>query len=159
MRKVIYLAVLGLVFVGLFGDNVSAQKSRASVSAAEATGTFKMEFTGKFKGNYNEIKILPLGKGKLKISFDLVYPYFIDDKEMSANLGQAEGIAAIKGDKAVYSNNEYGECRITIKFVKPGVISVTDQNGSACGFGHNVSAGGTYKRTSRMKPKFEDPDQ
>lgn len=159
MRKIVYLAIFGLVFIGLFGNNVSAQKSRASVSAAEATGTFKMEFTGKFKGSFNEIKILPLGKGKLKISFDLIYPYFIDDGEMSANLGQAEGIATIEGDEAVYASSEYGECRIIIKFVKPGIIKVTDENGTACGFGHNVYATGTYKRTSKLKPKFEDLDQ
>jgi hypothetical protein len=118
-----------------------------------------MEFTGKFKGSSNEIKILPLGKGKLKISFDLVYPYFIDDKEMSANIGQGQGIASIKGDEAIYSDDEYGECRITIKFVKPGTIKVIDQNGTACGFGHNVNATGTYLRTSKAKPKFDDSEQ
>ena len=159
MLKTTIAATVSVLLLFIFCTNTNAQRSRKSVSAAEATGTFRMEFTGKFKGSYNEIKMLPLGKGKLKISFDLVYPYFIDDEEMSANLGQAEGIAAIAGDEAVYANDEYGECRITIKFIKPGTIKVTDQNGSACGFGHNVNATGTYFRTSKTKPKFEDTEQ
>ncbi len=159
MVKLITAVGLSFLFLWIFTANASAQKARASVSAAEATGTFRMEFTGRFKGTANEIKILPLGKGKLKISFDLVYPYLIGNGEMSANLGQAQGIAVIAGDEAVYANDEYGECRITIKFVKPGTIKVTDENGTACGFGHNVSAAGTYKRINKANPKFEDLGQ
>lgn len=147
------------LFLFIFCTNAAAQKSRASVSAAEATGTFRMEFTGKFKGSSNEIKILPLGNNKLKISFDLVYPYIMSNGEMMANLGQAQGEASIVGDEAVYSDDEFGECRIKIKFVKPGTIKVTDENGTSCGFGHNVNASGTYLRTSKAKPKFDDPEQ
>lgn len=159
MGKLITAVGVSFLFLCIMGQNASAQKARASVSAAEATGTFRMEFTGKFKGSSNEIKILPLGKGKLKISFDLVYPYYTADKLLTANVGYAQGEASIAADEAVYAEDEYGECRIKIKFVKPGIIKVTDQNGSACGFGHNVSAAGTYKRISRAKPKFEDPGQ
>jgi len=160
MRKVVYLAVLALVFTGLFRSDAAAQKSRKAVSASEATGTFRMEFTGKYKGTYNEIRLLPLGKGKIKMAFDLVYPFIDGAGEMSANIGQAEGIGTIDADVAVYENNEYGECRIVLKFIRPGVIKVSSDDGDfACGFGHNVSAAGTYKRTSKMKPKFEDPNK
>lgn len=159
MVKFISFVVVSFLFLYIFGGTSMAQNSRNSVSAAEATGTFRMEFTGKYKGTANEIEILPLGKGKLKVSFDLVYPYFGGDNILTVNMGQAQGEATIAADQAVYVNNEYGACRITIKFVKPGTIKVVDENGSACGFGHNVSAAGTYKRTSKMKPKFEDLDQ
>lgn len=133
----------------------SAQTARKSVSGAEVTGTFSRSFTGKFKGSMSQIKIQALGKGKLKIFFDLIYPYIDGSGEMSANMGQVTGEAAITGDTAVYSNEEYGECRITIKFVRPGTIKVMQEGGS-CGFGHNVSADGTYKKTSSAKPKFEE---
>ncbi len=159
MGKFISFVVVSFLFLCIFGGTSIAQNSRKSVSAAEATGTFRFEFTGKYKGTANEIKILPLGKGKLKVSFDLVYPYYAADNLLTANLGQAQGEATIVADQAVYANDEYGECRITIKFVKPGMIKVTEENGSACGFGHNVSAAGTYKKTSKLKPKFEDLDQ
>ncbi len=75
---------------------------------------------------------------------------------MTANMGSADGTATIVGDTAVYEDNEFGQCKITIKFVKAGTIEVeqegTDGN---CGFGFNVNASGSYKKSSRAKPKFE----
>ena len=44
---------------------------------------------------------------------------------------------------------------ITIKFLKPGTIRVDQEGASACGFGHNVTAAGTYTRSSRVKPNFD----
>lgn len=141
------LILLGAVF------SVSAQ--RKSVSASEVNGTFNMPFKGKFKGSSNEIKILALGGGKLKVQFNLIYPYIDGSGEMTANMGEAEGEAVIVGDTAVYSEEEFGKCRITIKFVKAGVISVSEESeGGGCGFGHNVTSTGTYRKTSSAKPKF-----
>ncbi len=149
------LLLLMLVAVPLVSAiPADAQTARNSVSSAEATGTFRYYFSGKYKGSYDEIKILPLGKGKLKISFDLLYPYIDGSGEMTANMGNADGEAVISGDTAVYSTGEDGdECEITIKFVKPGTIKVS-QDGS-CGFGHNVSANGIFKKFSGSKPQFE----
>jgi hypothetical protein len=53
------------------------------VSAAEVNGLF-VEFQRKFKGSYNEVKILAHGKGKLRVAFELVYPYMTGAGEMSA---------------------------------------------------------------------------
>ena len=145
-----------LVAAALFAAETDAQTSRASVPANEVNGIFRYDFTGKYRGSYNEIKILALGKGKLRVAFDLVYPFTDGTGQLSANLGKADGIAAITGDTAVYRSTEYGECTITIKFIKPGTISVDQQGSSSCGFGHNVTATGRYTRTSRMKPKFGD---
>jgi hypothetical protein len=152
MRKWLLLASLIFLFSATGAANAQERKS---VSAAEASGTFRSAFRGKFKDSYNEIKILALGKGKLRVSFELIYPYVTGTGEMSANMGEAEGTAIIEGDTAVYSSDEFGECKITIKFVKPGMIEVR-QNGmdSDCGFGHNVTASGTYKKSSGTKPKL-----
>jgi hypothetical protein len=151
-----FLLMPVFVFYLLFGclDQAFAQ-SRKSVSAAEVNGTFRSSFNGKFKGSYNEIKILALGKGKLKVAFELIYPYVTRSNEMSANIGEVEGEATIEGDTAVYSSEEFGNCKITIKFFKPGTIKVI-QSGtdSECGFGRNVTANGTYKKVSGTKPKF-----
>ncbi len=159
MLKKILISSFFLAITLFFCFDVKAQ-TRASVSAKEVNGTFRFNFTGKFKGNSNEIKILALGKGKLKIQFDLVYPYLMQNGEMMVNLGNVTGEADIEGDTAVYTaENEYGDedCRITIKFTKRGEIEVTqDSSGSSCGFGHNVGAGGTYKKISSAKPKFEE---
>lgn len=153
-RKLLLLcAVIFLTTVFTFSAN--AQTSRKTVSGAEVTGTFRSYFKGKFKGSWNEIKILALGKGKLKIRFDLVYPFVDGTGELSANMGEAEGEAKIVGDTATYADSEYGDCKIMIRFVKAGVIEVSQESeGSGCGFGFNVSAAGNYKKISNTKPKF-----
>ena len=114
-----------------------------------------MNFKGKFKDNSNDIKILALGGGRIRVAMDLLYPYTLSGGERSANLGDLDGEAMIAGDTAVFQSNEFGECRITIRFVKPGTIKVT-QNAPVgnCGFGHNVSAEGTYRKVSSKKPTF-----
>lgn len=152
MKKLLVLAVF--IFICPVVRQINAQ-TRPSVSAAEVNGTFRDYFGGKFKGSYNEIKILALGKGKLRVAFGLTYPFIDGTGAMSANVGEADGTATIEGDTAVFSPDENGQCKITIKFVKRGIIEVT-QSGvdSECGFGFNVNSNGTYNKSSGAKPKF-----
>ena len=156
MRKSIFsmLVVLGLTLVFAFG--ASAQTSRKSVSAAEVNGTFRMNFQGKFRKFSNEVKILARGGGKIRIAFDLVYPYTMRNGEPMVNMGGLDGEAAIDADVAKYTSED-GKCTITIKFVKAGTIKVIqDGTDGECGFGHNVMAGGTYTKVSSKKPTFEE---
>jgi hypothetical protein len=154
MKKLIYIAFLLFVCVGA-GREISAQ--RKAVSGAEVTGTFRLYFKGKFKGSYNEILIQALGKNKLKIEMQLVYPFEVNG-EMSANVGSATGEAVIKGDTAIFVPDDAvagnKPCKITLEFSKPGTLIVITQNNIDCGFGLNVSADGTYKKSSSTKPKF-----
>ena len=96
----------------------------------------------------------------MKIGFDLVYPFTDGSGELSANLGQAVGIAQINADTAIYQTEGENEiCRIVIKFVSPGLIKVTqEQEGVGCGFGHNVTAEGKYQKISSKKPQFPSLD-
>ena len=158
MSKQCFLVLFAVALTGLLAAGSDAQTSRKSVGAAEVNGTFHHNFMGKFKGSRNEIKILALGRGRLRVAFDLTYPHVDGTGELSANVGQADGEAAISGDTAVYSLDEFGPCRITIKFVRPGLIKVTqDGSDTDCGFGNNVTAGGTYRKVSSKKPKFRSP--
>lgn len=154
-RKFLTMFALAVSMFCLSAENISAQ--RKAVSGKEVTGTFRYEYTGKFKGNFNEIKILALGNNKVKVDFGLTYPFIAGDGDFSANVGEAQGEAEINGDTAVYSTNEDGgKCEITIKFVKPGQIKVTQtEEKGGCGFGLNVSANGTYKKISNAKPAFD----
>lgn len=155
MRNIIVRSAFIAVCMMSFSAVASAQSSRPSVSGAEVTGTFRMNFQGKFKGSSNEIKIQALGRGKLHIAMDLLYPYVVNG-EMSANMGSLDGEASIKGDTAVYNSDEFGPCKITIKFVRAGTIKVTQEGSDfECGFGHNVFATGTYRKVSSARPKFE----
>lgn len=150
-----FFSLLCLVMLSAIIAVASNAQTRNSVSASEVNGTFRSYFKGKFKGSFNEIKILALGKGKLRVSFGLTYPYVDGTGELSANVGEAQGEATIEGDTAVYTDDEYGPCKITIKFVKPGEIRVTQEEENAgCGFGMNVTAEGTYKKSSSAKPKI-----
>lgn len=151
------LSACVMTSVGLSSGSALAQDSRASVSGGEVTGTFKHAFTGKFRGSSSDIKILALGKGKLKVSFDLIYPFVDGTGQLEANVGQADGTATINGDTALFTSGDNGECRITIKFVRAGVINVSQEgDSSGCGFGFNVSADGTYKKASSARPKFSN---
>jgi hypothetical protein len=155
MPKIPILILAIITFTGFLTVSVLGQTSRKSVSAAEVTGTFRREFNGKFRGSSSEIRIVSIGRGKLKVAFDLIYPYEIGDGELTANTGTADGEATIKGDAAVYSSNEFGPCRIIIKFIRPGQIKVTQEGTDVdCGFGHNVMADGVYRKVSSAKPKF-----
>lgn len=160
MRKQISYALLAAFCLVMFSAFASAQTSRKSVPAAEVNGTFRYTFKAKkFKGSSSDIKIWALGGGKLKVGFDLVYPMIDAHGDLSANTGEAVGEATIKGDAAVFENKDFGQCKITIKFVKPGTIKVTQEGtDSDCGFGHNVSSDGTYLKVSSKKPKFDMPN-
>lgn len=155
MRKLIFPAIFAVGVLMLSSTNADAQTSRASVSAAEVNGTFRMNFTGKYRDFSNDIKILALGGGKIRVAMDLLYPITTGSGEKSANTGTLDGEASISADTAIYESAEFGTCKITIKFVKPGAIKVTQDGSDAdCGFGHNVSASGTYRKVSSRKPKF-----
>jgi len=159
MRKPIFCVVLAAAALVFFSQGADAQPARKSVSGSEVTGTFRMRFTGKYKDMSNDLGILALGKGRLKIAFDLVYPFSLNNGEVSVNMGSLAGEAVIKGDTAVYSSTEFGPCTITIKFVRPGTVKVTqDGSDAGCGFGHNVFAAGTYRKVSSKKPKFDSVD-
>ena len=120
--------------------------SGKSVTAAQVNGTWKT------KGA--EFKIWALGKQRLQIEFSGVYEYKTPQGP-TANEGEGSGVATIEGDTAIFKpEGAEEECQITLKFT--GGKLVVTQTG-ICGFGHNVTAAGTYKRLSAKKPKF-DPD-
>ena len=86
------------------------------------------------------------------MEFSGVYEYK-SPQGPSANIGEGSGFATIDGDTAMFKpEGAEEECQITLKFT--GSKLVVTQTG-ICGFGHNVSAEGTYKKVSSKKPKFE----
>lgn len=140
MRKIYPIITILFLFFSLA---VSAQ-TRKTVSGAEVTGTFRA------KGG-NEFKILALGKGRLRVAFAGLYAYRTADGKM-ANSGTADGEAKIEGDTAIFTLEDFEDCRITLKFPRAGRLEVAQEGG--CGFGFNVSADGTYRKISGAKPKF-----
>jgi hypothetical protein len=115
----------------------------ASVTADQVNGTWKT------KGA--EFKIWALGKQRVQIEFSGVYEYKTPQGP-TANEGEGSGVATIEGDTAIFKpEGAEEECQITLRFT--GGKLVVTQTG-ICGFGHNVSAAGTYKKVSAREPKF-----
>jgi hypothetical protein len=118
--------------------------SNKSVTAAQVNGTWKTK--------YAEFKIWALGQQRVQIEFSGVYEYKTPQGP-TANEGEGSGVATIEGDTAIFKpEGAEEECRITLKFT--GGKLVVTQTG-ICGFGHNVTAAGTYKKVSPKKPKFD----
>ena len=141
------ITLTALVGWFILAPQASAQKPRI-VTAAQANGVYS---------SYdNEIRILALGKNKLKVQFDGVY----HTVSKSVNTGNASGEATIEGNVAVLELPDFGPCKITIVFLARSRLKVTQEGDSPdCGFGHNVRADGTYRKIRGGKPKFEPPPE
>jgi hypothetical protein len=140
MKNTLKLLALCLVTVAIVTLRAGSDKS---VSAAQVNGTWQMK--------HGEFKIWALGKQRLQVEFSGVYEYK-NAYGLTANTGEGSGIATIEGDTAIFKpESAEEECRITLKFA--GGKLVVTQTG-ICGFGHNVTAAGTYKKVSVKKPKF-----
>jgi hypothetical protein len=141
MRKTWKFLALYLAAASIVSARADSEKS---VTAAQVKGTWKTR--------YGEFKIRALGQQRLQIEFSGVYEYKTPQGP-TANEGEGCGFATIDGDIAIFKpEGAEEECRIPLKFT--GSKLVVTQTG-ICGFGHNVSAEGTYKRVSAKKPKFE----
>lgn len=61
----------------------------------------------------------------------------------------------LKGNKAVYTTNEYGACKIQFTFSQNALRVDHLNDAYDCGFGNRATATGGYIRTSTSKPAFE----
>ena len=139
--KLIYIGAVCLAGASIATSHADSDKS---VTVAQVNGTWKT------KGG--EFKIWALGKQRLQVEFSGVYEYK-SPQGPSANVGEGSGIATIEGDTGIFKpEGAEEECQIMLKFT--GSKLVVTQT-SICGFGHNVSATGNYKKISFKKPKFE----
>jgi hypothetical protein len=148
MKCILPLAI-HWVGIGLPQTNIAQQPK--IVTAAQVNGTWRYSFG---KSRSGTIRILALGKQRLKVEFIGLYTYPLADgtKNTNTNMGEGQSIAIIEGNQATFKPNEAEkECLITMNFTR-GVLEV-EQKGS-CGFGLNVTLAGTYRRVSSRKPKF-----
>ena len=146
IMKILTLVLLW-ISLGLQSPTI-AQQSQI-VTAAQVNGTWQSK-SGSFK-------ILALGKQRLKIQFEGEYLYRLADGTQMAHTGTGDGIAMIKGNEAAFKPEGAEDgCEIRMNFLK-GKLEVKQEG--ICGFGHNVSAEGTYRRISSRKPKFGYPDR
>jgi hypothetical protein len=146
MKRLVTLTALVIASVVL--PQATLAQNPKIVTAAQANGIYRYYD--------NEIRILALGKNKLRVSFDGIYHTI----SKSVNTGSTKGEANIEGNVAILDLSEFGPCKITIVFLRNNRIKVTQEGSDAdCGFGHNVHATGTYRKVRGGKPKFEAPPE
>lgn len=113
------------------------------VTAAPVNGTWRTPA--------GEFKVFALGQQQLRIEFSGIDAYRVNG-EWTANTGTGAGIAFIAGDTATFRPEDADEdCAITMRFAA-GALRVTQEG--ECGFGHHVTAIGTYRKVSARKPVF-----
>lgn len=137
--------LIASLFVGVSVFAIDPVAQAKDVSEADVNGTWKN------KGG-NEFRIWALGRQRLQVEFSGVYEYD-SPAGPTANTGEGSGSATINGDIATFKPDEADDdCAIMLRFSQ-NKLEVT-QTGT-CGFGLNVTAAGTYRRTSTRKPVFE----
>jgi hypothetical protein len=123
-----------------------ARKTDADADTAQTnlTGTYRYK-SGR---NNNAIGVEELGGNRLEISIAANYEYKDSSGEWMVNSGSASGIVTKTGDTAVLVPEGYPNCPITLKFSGNKIVVKHEGAGGDCGFGGNVTAGGTYTKTS-----------
>ncbi len=157
--KALTLASL-LISLALFQSNVPQQPK--IVTAAQVNGTWEHKLGTSRSGRSwsNTIKILALGKQRLKVEYVGLYFYSLPDGTQMVNDGTGQSIAIIEGNEATFKPEDSSiegeeECVVTMKFVS-GTLQVKQKG--TCTFGLNVGFDGTYRRISSRRPKFEFDD-
>lgn len=103
---------------------------------------------GTYRDGKSEIKILSVGRGKLKVELNIVAP---------RDEGSASGEATIENDVAIFVPPETDGCKLTMTFLPDGKLKVEQEGRPVdCRFGRMAPAEGTYKKVSSAKPKFSD---
>jgi hypothetical protein len=128
--------------VAALAITATAQSSKI-VTAAQANGVYRY-----YK---SEFRILALGHHKLKVQFDGIYI----TRAGNPNMGYAMGEATIDGNVATFVPPDTQGCKITLTFLPGKLVVSQDGSDADCGFGHNVSGTGTYRKIKSGKPKFE----
>jgi hypothetical protein len=104
-------------------------------------------YTYKDSASHKELHLAYVGKGKLKVSFNLAYT----GKPPATGVGA--GDATVAGDVATYAK---GACSIAMRFEPGNRLSVTQTGSDAdCGFGSHVTADGEYSKARGGNPSVE----
>lgn len=134
----------------LLQSNVSVPARQKIVTASQVNGTWETKL-GTFK-------LLALGNQRLKVEFSGMYPYTLANGTRMAHTGEGSGIAFIEGRSARFKpKGAVGSCLIKMEFKDKGLVVEQEQKqDGSCGFGHKVTAAGTYHKVSTGKPRFQE---
>ncbi len=125
---------------------IASAAEGAALMEGSITGTYSFELPNMVGSG--ELEVLDNGDGTIRFALVVVGP------PPAHNQGYMEGTAKLTGNTATLTTAEYGgKCAIDLSFGEDEVVAKTVSGGSSeCGFGNNVMADGTYKRTSDTNP-------
>lgn len=149
MRKLSLLLLICLV-----SSQFADAKSRSSHPALTIVPQKAKNLTGTYRSRWSEFKIQSLGVNRLHVRFDDTYQYKVGG-EMMANTGTGDGMTTLKGNVAIFVPQDTKGCSISLTFVGQKLIVKQTGSDADCGFGHNVTADGTYIKRSSRPPNFD----
>jgi hypothetical protein len=132
----------------------AAAKGRALLHSPAKVPQKTARLTGTYHNRWSEFKIQALGVNRLHVQFNGSYQYRAGG-QMTANTGTADGMATVKYNVATFTPTDTQGCSITLTFAGQKLIAKQTGSDADCGFGHNVTADGTYIKRSNRPPKFE----
>jgi hypothetical protein len=122
--------------------DVEVTGSPNRIAARPYTGTYYRQDGSQSSIDVQEV----LGAGGPRLRFSLAAYWGALDAPFGPNLGIAHGTVTLHdGGVGVY---ERDGCRLTFRFGRPGTGELHVDESGDCGFGHNVTARGDYRRTS-----------
>jgi hypothetical protein len=138
------LALLLLLATSLLVAGQTPQAAKAKPSRS-VTGHYVMRRSA----FHNTLDVQQLPGGKIK--FDLIALWVSQNNPENVHNGEIQAIVSLENGVAVYQE---GTCRIKMEFLPTRVRISESADTSDCGFGVNVTAAGSYRKTDTKKPKF-----
>jgi hypothetical protein len=122
-------------------------QNRARIEKRSAlTGTYVLKLR---RGAGGTLLVRQLSQNKIEFDLDC------NRGAPSYNMGLARATIDVKDGIGVYRTTEFnGPCEIKFEFKRAAVVVSQTGADFACGFGHGVDCGGTYRLKSRKPPKF-----
>jgi hypothetical protein len=142
------IAVLLVLTIVAFDLSIASHEPAFAQGVGPAVSA--NQINGLYRHDRNEFRILALGHHKLKVEFNGEWM----TRGGYPNIGEAIGEADIKGNVATFIPGDTTRCKITLKFLRNRMEVTQEGLDADCGFGHNVMAGGTYRRIKTGKPRF-----
>jgi hypothetical protein len=124
-----------------------AVQAQSSPQAAAKSVTGHYRFTKEeFR---NRLDVQQLAGGKIK--FYLLALWVSYNNPQNIHNGELQGVVAVEKGVAIYDQDD---CKLKFEFLS-NRVRVTQLNETGCGFGANVNAAGSYRKTDSKKPKFD----
>jgi TPR repeat protein len=134
----------------LFNARLADERAARLPSAQGVTGTYWSDGDNSL---IKQVMVQELSGGRIR--FELWASGALSCVDMWAREGEASGRVVLTGHDAVWETQEFLErCRLRFSFGPDEITLTQDGLAQDCGFGGEVYADGTYRRTSRQPPHF-----